>query len=67
MNGKELQEFLRRVHCRVDYDFLCRFYGEHDQRYLDEKWEALRESFFHWFCNLPTLDANRFYNMINSD
>lgn len=67
MNGHDLQQFLRRVYCRIDLDQLKEFYGidAHDS-YVFENWKSFRADFLNWFLNLDRDTAEQFINFVNS-
>lgn len=67
MNGYDLQEFLRRVYCRIDFDRLKEFYGINaHESYMLEKWNSFRADFSNWFLNLDGDHAERFIDFVNS-
>jgi len=71
MTGRELQEFFRMVHCRVDYEALSTFYrdllnmGYLEQFFLDKKWEKFTESLPRWFMELDGSAADFFVEFVN--
>ena len=71
MNGREIQEFLRRVYSRVDYDMFAQFYRDGNEWINDDtiqrEWEKYGKSLFNWLVHLPSSDVDRLMKLVDME